>query len=92
MPIPDSCYLLLGCCPGCPCCSLVENLPASAGDLRDMGLIPESGRSSGVGNGKLLHTPVFLPGKFHGQRSLAGYSLEGCNELNMTEHTHSPGL
>ena len=33
-------------------------------------------------------TPVFLPGKFHGQRSLAGYSLWGRKELNMTEHTH----
>ena len=27
-------------------------------------------RSPGVGNGN----PLFLPGKFHGQRSLAGYS------------------
>ena len=30
-------------------------------------------------------TPVFLPGKFHGQRSLAGYSLWGCKELDKTE-------
>ena len=30
-------------------------------------------------------TPVFLPGKFHGQRSLTGYSLWGCKELDMTE-------
>ena len=30
---------------------MVKNLPASAGDLRDMGLIPESGRSPGGGNG-----------------------------------------
>ena len=30
-------------------------------------------------------TPVFMPGKFHGQRSLLGYSLQGCKELNMTE-------
>ena len=30
-------------------------------------------------------TPVFLPGKFHGQRSLAGYSPWGCKELDMTE-------
>ena len=28
---------------------------------------------------------VFLPGKFHGQRSLAGYSLWGHKELNRTE-------
>jgi len=24
--------------------------------------------------------PVFLPGKFHGQRSLTGYSSWGCKE------------
>ena len=33
---------------------MVENLPANAGDTRDMGLIPESGRSSGGGNGNPL--------------------------------------
>ena len=46
---------------------LVKNLSASAGDARDRGLIPESRRSPGVRNNK------FLPGKFHGQGSLAGY-------------------
>ena len=29
--------------------------------------------------------PVFLPGKFHGQRSLAGYSPWGRKESNLTE-------
>ena len=37
-------------------------------------------------NRKWQSTPVFLPGKFHGQRSLAGYSPRGCKELDMTEH------
>ena len=32
-------------------------------------------------------TPVFLPGRFHGQRSLAGYSPRGRKESDMTEHT-----
>ena len=32
-----------------------------------------------------LPTPVILPGKFYGQRSLAGYSLQGHKELDMTE-------
>ena len=27
-----------------------------------------------------LPTPVFLPGEFHGQRSLVGYSLLDCKE------------
>jgi len=31
-------------------------------------------------------TPVFLPGKFHGQRSLEGYNPRGHKELDMTEH------
>ena len=34
-------------------------------------------------------TPISLPGEFHGQRSLAGYSPWGCKELEMTEElTH----
>ena len=32
-------------------------------------------------------TPVSLPGKFHGQRSLVGYSPWGRQESDMTEHT-----
>ena len=34
---------------------------------------------------KWQSTPVFLPGKLHGQRSLAGYSLYCCKEPDMTE-------
>ena len=30
-------------------------------------------------------TPVFLPGEFHGQRSLADYSPWGCKELDISE-------
>ena len=33
--------------------SVVNNLPTNAGDARDVGLIPGSGRSYEVGNGKL---------------------------------------
>ena len=33
--------------------------------------------------------PVSLPGKFHGWRSLAGYSPWDCKELDMTEQLHS---
>ena len=32
--------------------------------------------------------PVFLPGKFHGRRSLAGYSPWGCKESDTTERLH----
>ena len=45
---------------------------------------------------KWLTTPIFLPGEFHGQRSLVGY-LWGHKELDTTEglihthtHTHTP--
>ena len=31
-------------------------------------------------------TPVFLPGKSHGQRNLAGYSPWGHKALNVTEY------
>ena len=37
-----------------PGSSVVKNLPASAGDIRDMGLIPGSGRSCGGGHGNSL--------------------------------------
>ena len=37
--------------------------------------------------GKWKPTLVFLPGKFHGQRSLAGYSLWGHKESDVTKHT-----
>ena len=38
---------------------------------------------------KWLPTPVFLPGKSHGQKSLVGYSPWGHKVLDMTEHIHS---
>ena len=47
---------------------MVKNPPANSGD---MGSIPGSGRSPGKGHG---NHPVFLPGGFHGQSSLANYS------------------
>ena len=43
--------------------------------------------------GKWRHTPVSLPGNFHGQRSLEGYSPWGCKQLDTTEwlSTLTPG-
>ena len=40
------------------------------------------------GGHKESDTPVFLPGKFHGQRSLEGYSPRGHRELDTTERLH----
>ena len=38
--------------------------------------------------GKWRHSLVFLPGKSHGQKSLAGYSRWSHKESDMMEHTH----
>ena len=52
--------------------------------LGNMGSIPGLGRSPGVGNGNPLL--IFLPGEFHGQRNLPGYSPQGHKESDTTEH------
>ena len=64
---------------------VVKSLPFNAGDTRDMGSIPGSGKSPGVGNGNppqysCLENP-------HGERSLVGYSPWGCKESDTTEVT-----
>jgi len=48
----------------------------------DVGSIPGLERSPGK---KMQPTPVFLPEKFQGQRSLTGYSPWGHKELDMTQ-------
>ena len=63
---------------------MVKNLSANAGD---MGLIPGSGRSPGEGNGNPLQHSWLE--KFHGQRSVAGYSPWGYKESDMTELTRT---
>ena len=70
---------------------VIKNPPANAGDIRDMGSIPGMGRSLGGGHG----SPVHLPGEWHGQRSLVGYSPQGHKEVDMIEatlHTHKSTL
>ena len=51
---------------------VVKNLPANAGDIRDMGSIPGLGRSPGEGNGNRLQSACLE--KSQGQRRLEGYS------------------
>jgi len=55
----------------------------SACNAEDPGSVPGLGKSPGEGNGK--STPAFLPGEFHGQRILAGYSPWGFKESDTTE-------
>ena len=64
---------------------VVKNLPINAGDVRDAGSIPGSGRSPGVGT-------LFLTGQFHGQRSQEGYSSWGPKEWDTTEYTPIPHM
>ena len=60
---------------GSPGGSELKNLPDNAGDV---GFIP--GVRKIPWRRKWQHTPVFLPEKSHGQRSLAGYSPWGHKE------------
>ena len=55
---------------------MVKNLPANAGD---MDLILGSGRFPW--RKKCQPNPVFLPGKSHGRKSLAGYSPWSCKRV-----------
>ena len=66
---------------GLPHGSVSTETACSPGDIGDVGSIPELGRSPGGKNS----TPVFLPGKSHGQRSLTSYILKGYKELDTTE-------
>ena len=60
---------------------MVENLPANAEDMgwKDPWVWKSPWRK------KWQLTPVFLPGKSHGQRSLVGYSPWGHKDSDMTE-------
>ena len=61
---------------------VAQTVKASAYNAGDPGSIPALGRSPGEGNGNPL---IFLPGKSHGQRSLAHYSPWGRKESDMTD-------
>ena len=47
---------------------MIKNPPANAGDIKDVGSIPELGRFHW--RRAWQHTPVSLSGESHGQRSL----------------------
>ena len=64
---------------------LVKNPSAIAGDFRDTGLIPGSGRSPGGEHGNLLQYS-YLENP-HGQRNQGDYSPQGCKELDKHEAT-----
>ena len=69
--------------------SVVKNPPGNAGDTRDSGLIPGSGRSPGVGNGNLLIVALENSMDRGAWRAL----VHGVAKSDMTEqacaHTHT---
>ena len=84
-------WLAIHCMLGLVSWESLKNLSANAGDVRDpdkrhrfdpwVEEIPWSR--------KWQSTPLFLPGDFHGQRSLLDYSLWGHKESDMTQLTHT---
>ena len=70
-------------CMGFPGGSVVKNMPASAGDTRDVGLIPGLGRSPGEGNGNLLQYSCL---KDPIDRGALWTIVHGV--ADMTEHRH----
>ena len=64
--------------------SVVEKPLASAKDAGDKSSVPESRKIPWRRKGQ--PTPVFVPSKSHGQRSLAGYNPWGHKESDMAEY------
>ena len=61
---------------------VVKNFPANTGDTRDLGSIPGTGRSPGVGNGNLLQYSCLE--SFIDIGTLRA-TVHGAVELDMTE-------
>jgi len=53
-----------------------KNPPANAGDIKNAGAIPGSGRCPGGGHDNPFQYSCLE--NLHGQRSLEGYSPQGC--------------
>ena len=65
---------------------MVKNLAANAEHKGDADSIPGLERFPGGGNG---NPRIFLPGKFHRQKSVVGDSPCSLKELDTTEHIHT---
>ena len=82
---------------GIPAGSVLKNLPANAGDARDTGLIPGSGRCPVVGNGNLdLQRADFVKGFYRipsachsGMSPVMVYTVELSHPANSAINTIS---
>ena len=72
--------------------SVIKNLP-----VKQEAQVLSLGQEDPPGSGS-QHTPIFLPGKSHGQRSLEGYNfivlqsqtqLSACAHARAHTHTHT---
>ena len=74
---------------GLPSGAVVENPPANDQWRRRKRLRFDPWVGKIPWRRKRQSTPAFLPGEFHGQRRLVGYSPWGHKELDTIEHTHT---
>ena len=65
---------------------MVKNPPANAGDVRDVGLIPELERSRRVGNGNLLQYSCLENPMDRGAWQATVHGV--TKKSNMTEHNY----
>ena len=65
---------------------MVKNLPANAGDIRDVGLIPGSGRSPGGGNGNPLWYSCLENPMDRGAWQAAVHRIAEPDTTEATEH------
>jgi len=68
--------------------TVVKNLPAKAGDKRDMGSIPRSGRSPGIGSDNSLQNSCLGNPMERGawQATVHGVTKDGTQ---LSTHTHT---
>ena len=66
---------------------MVKNLPANAGNARELGSIPGLGRSPGVGNGNSLQCSSLEISKDRGARQATVHEVTK-SWVQLFEHTH----